>query len=262
MSANNTFSLNRFLLLAKRHYIHNNRLMLFSIIAYCGVVFVVLSLAQLDNLTPLDAEYFTGFLIGSTAVFGILFTGHAFPAFRNRETATNYITLPASTLEKYVFEFIYRIGLSIVLLPILFWITFHLQGYFFQLFIEETFLPIGLTDVITMSSKDLKEPIWIPLMLISVGALVLTIPFAGAAFFVKQPLVKTLFSVGIIIIFYVLYVYVVFVLLGLEHYHTNDSLILIPNEEQAAFRFLFFASATGNAFMLLFAYLKLKEKEV
>jgi hypothetical protein len=264
MSANDTFNINRFLLLFKQHYIHGNKIMLYSVIAFCGAAFLVLSLVQLENETPLplDTEVFITVLASLVSVFGIIFVGHAFPAFRSKETAASYLTLPASIFEKYLFELIYRVGATLIVLPVLFWITFHFHGYFFQLFTDLTFEPVNISEINKYLSIEIDEDSWILLMVTSMSLLAITIPFAGAAHFAKQPMVKTLFTVGILVLFFVLLIYFVFVELALENYHPNESMFLIPTNESGAFKFLSTVFVATNVFMLVITYLKLKEKEV
>ena len=143
--SNNIFSARRFGLLCRQYVIHNTEFLLLSMVAYVGEIFIVLSMVQLGNgLRPHNLENFQGFLIGCISVFGILYAGHAFPAFRSKESTINYLMVPASALEKFGFEFLGRIGITILMLPLLYWATFHLQGYFFTMFTEHSFEPIGL----------------------------------------------------------------------------------------------------------------------
>ena len=51
--------MSRFLLLFKQHMTHNSKLMLFSSVGYCGVVYIILVFAQVNrDLEPLDLEIF------------------------------------------------------------------------------------------------------------------------------------------------------------------------------------------------------------
>src|SRR5690349_17301356 len=141
--SNNIFSGKRLQLLFRQHFIHNAQFLLLSAVAYVGVIFIVLCLTQMGNdLKPHDLANFQGFLVGLVSLFGILYVGHSFPAFRSKESSIHYLMLPASVLEKFIFEFIIRIVLALLVLPLLYWITFNMQGYVFGIFTEEIFDPV------------------------------------------------------------------------------------------------------------------------
>ncbi len=264
MSNNNTFSSRRFSLLFKQHFIHNNKLLLYSTVAYVGVVFLLLSLVQVaENFYPHDLENFRGFLIGFVLVCGILYTGYAFPAFRSKESSINYIMVPGSVLEKFLFELVSRIGLILILLPFLYWVTFNMQGYFFTLFMKYTFEPVGIQYLTKVEIPDEVDGLFWFVTLVASGVMLgFILPFTGAAMFSKQPLIKTLFAVAIIITLYSAYAYVVVEHLGLANYNPNDSLWLIPNNVADAYQFFGIALILANLIMIILAYRKLKEREV
>lgn len=265
MSSNNTFNFKRFGLLFKQHFIHNTRLLLFATIAYVGVIFILLSIVQIGNdRMPHELDSFRGFLLGFVTVFGILYSGYSFPAFRNKESTINYLMVPASTIEKFLFELISRIGLILLLLPLLFWVTFHLQGYFFNLFSEASFAPIAFSEAIEIPVGEQVKGYyaWVKTMLVSLVVLGLVCAFTGSAMFNKQPLVKTLFSVATLVIFYSLVIYVAFEHFGITDYNPNESVWLIPADGVKAFKFFAILIIITNLVLLFVAYLKLKEKEV
>lgn len=263
--SNNTFNFKRFSMLFKQHYIHNNKMLLFSSVAYIGVIFILLTLVQMgQDRIPHDVEMFRGFLIGFVVVFGILYAGYSFPAFRAKESTINYLMVPSSVLEKFLFELVSRIGVIFILLPLLFWITFHIQGYFFTLFTDLQFNPIGFADImnITIPKEIQKSAFWFITLILSLVMLGFTLPFTGSAMFTKQPLVKTLFSIAIIMIFYAGCTYIALEPLGVAKYNPNESVLLIPDNEAGAFRFFGSAAILANVVMLFVAFRKLKEREV
>lgn len=261
--SNNRFSGARFLLLCKQHFIHNTQFLLLSTVAYIGVVVIVLSIAQMgSNLQSHDLDSFQGFLVGFFAIFGILYVGHAFPAFRSKESAITFLMVPASVLEKFVFEFISRIGIIVLILPLLYWVAFHLQGYFFTLFTDKVFEPIGLQYLIKIDVPDASYESAIYMMATTGILLAFALALTGAATFNKQPLVKTLFSLALIVIFYIGYSYIVVVHFGVKNYNPPDSMWLIPMDELAVLRWISVVLAVAIAVMLFVGYRKLKEKEV
>lgn len=260
---NNIFSGKRFWLLCKQHVIHNNQLLLFSTVAYIGVIFIVLSIAQIgNNFIPHDPENFRGFMIGFVAVFGILYGGYSFPALRTKERSINYLLLPSSVLEKFLFELLSRIGLMVILLPFFFWITFHLQGYFLSMFTDQVFNVVLFHHLSFIDLSTIDHLFWVCMTIGFGGLLALLIPFTGASMFSKQPLVKTLFSIAVIILFFAAFMYIVLELLGVGKYDSTESMWLVPNGDLGAFQFLSSAFILANGVILFVAFRKLKEKEV
>lgn len=261
--SNNIFSRKRFLLLFKQHFIHNAQLLLLSTGAYVGVIFIVLSLTQIGiDLRPHGLENFQGFLIGFVTVFGILYVGHSFSAFRSKESTIHYLMIPASVLEKFTFEFVSRIGIILISLPLLFWITFHVQGYFFSIFTEEIFNPIGIQNLVLIDDVPPDYQFLIYSLVTSAVLFALSLAFTGAAMFTKQPLVKSLFAVAMVVMFFVGYSYIVIEHLGVGQYNPPEHMWLIPLQEDSALKAVTIALFAGTAVMLFVAYRKLKEREV
>lgn len=247
-------------MLFKQHFIHNSQFLLLSTVAYTGVIFIVLSLTQLeDDLQPHGLQNFQGFMAGFVTVFGILYVGHSFPAFRAKESTISYLMIPASALEKFVFEFVSRIGIVLVSLPLLYWLTFHLQGYFFTMFTRQEFEPVGMQYLVWI---DNNVPAVIYSLVTGGILFALSLAFTGSSIFSKQPLVKSLFAVAVVIMFFIGYSYIVIVQLGVGQYHPPGGMLLVPMQEENVLRLISIACFTGTAVMLLVTFLKLKEREV
>ena len=261
--SNNIFSGKRFALLFRQHVIHNAEFLVLSAVAYIGVIFIVLSLVQAGNgFRAHDHSNFQGFLLAFVSVFGVLYAGHSFPAFRSKESTINYLMVPASVLEKFVFEIVNRIGFTILLLPLLYWATFHLQGYFFTIFTDEVFQPVGPQYLVKIEMPDPEYP-WVFFVLIStVVMLALVLAFTGAAIFNKQPLVKSLFAVAVIVMFFIGYSYIVVEHLGVGRYNPPETMVLLPMEELKVLQSVTLALIITTVIMLFVAFRKLKEREV
>lgn len=261
--SNSIFSGKRLVLLYRQHIIHNTEVLLLSTVAYIGVIFIVLSLAQVgNNLQPHDLESFQGFLIGFVAVFGILYVGHSFPAFRSKESTVNYLMVPASVLEKFVFEFISRIALAILVLPLLYWATFHLQGYFFTIFTDGMFQPVGMQHLVKIEVPEADYEVVIYALITSGVLLAFVLAFTGAAMFDKQPLVKSLFAVAVVVMFFTGYSYIVLEHVGVGRYNPPDNMFLVPFDEVKILRLISIALIVTIIIMLFVAFRKLKEREV
>ncbi len=261
--SNNIFSGKRFFLLFKQHFIHNEQLLLLSTVAYAGVIFIVLTIAQVgDNLEPNGLGTFQAFFVGFVTVFGILYAGHSFPAFRSKESTITYLMMPASTLEKFLFELVSRIGIVVLVLPLLYWVIFNLQGYLFGIFTEAVFEPIGIQYLVRLGPLPAEGMFQIYSVIAGGVLFVLSLAFTGSAMFDKQPLVKSLFAVAMIVMFFVGYSYIIVEHLGVGEYRPPEKMILIPNNQFDAFRFISVALFAGTAVMLFVAFRKLKEREV
>lgn len=261
--SNNIFSGKRFSLLFKQHFIHHEQLLLLSTVAYVGVIFIVLSIAQVgDNLAPHALSTFQTFLVVFVSLFGILYAGHSFPAFRSKESTISYLMMPASVFEKFLFELLSRIGIVLLVLPLLYWVTFNVQGYLFGIFTEADFEPIGIQYLVRLGQAPAEGLLQIYLVIAAGVLFVLSLAFTGSAMFDKQPLVKSLFAVAVIVMFFVGYSYIVVEHLGVGKYRPPEKMILIPNDEFSAFTFIATALFAGTAVMLFVAFRKLKEREV
>ena len=263
MSVNNTFSVKRFMRLFKQNYIHNSKFLLYAGVGYCGVVFIVLLFGQFANdMEPFGIDPFLQFLATFVAIFGILYIGYSFPSFRTKESSISYLTLPASTLEKFLFEFVNRVVMVLIVLPLLFWFTFNLEGVVFEIIGEVNFSMIGISDIKKVEIIPDEESHWLVVLITVASILALVLPFAGASMFSKQPLIKTLFSIAAIIIFYFGVTYIVVEPLGLHKYRTNESMWLVPFTQYRALIYFTCFVIVANITMMLVAYLKVKEREV
>lgn len=261
--SNNIFSGKRLGLLFKQHAFQNSQFLLLSTVAYVGVIFIVLCIAQVGSeLSPHELSEFQGFLIVFVSVFGLLYAGHAFPALRSKESTITYLMMPASVLEKFVFELISRFGIVLLILPLLYWLTFNLQGFLFGIFTIAEFEPIGILYLVRLGEGPTDDMAQIYTVITAAVLFALSLAFTGSAMFDKQPLVKSLFAVAVIMMFFLGYSYIVVEHLGVGKFQPPDQMVLIPTTEYSVFRFLAIALFAGTAVMLFVAYRKLKEREV
>jgi hypothetical protein len=261
--SNNIFSGKRLQLLFKQNFIHNAQFLLLSTVAYIGVIFIVLSIAQVGNeLRPHGLNDFQGFLVVLVTVFGILYVGHSFPALRGKESTIHYLMIPASILEKFIFEFINRIVIMLLALPLLYWLTFNIHGYLFEIFTEKNFQPFGPQYLFEVDDTPPKYKFLIYALITGGVLFALSVVFTGAAMFTKQPLVKSLFAVALIVMFFVGYSYILIEPLGIGRYNPPERMVLVPLEEKRALAAITVALFVGTVVMLFVAFRKLKEREV
>ena len=80
--------------------------------------------------------------------------------------------------------------------------------------------------------------------------------------FTKQPLVKSLFAVAVIVMFFFGYSYIVVEHLGVGRYNPPETMFLIPMEEKKILKLINVGLIATIVIMLFVAFRKLKEREV
>lgn len=265
MSINNTFSLPRFVQLAKQSFAHNRKLILLTLVGLCGALFILFFLIQLSNnlRQGTDPEIFIPVFLTIFFGGGILFIGNAFPGFRNKEKTISYLMLPASSFEKYLLELISRLVVLFIVLPALFWLIFHFEGFVFQVFYSKaSFEMMELGKIPELGPTDPNLNGWMKPLISGVVFMGLLIAFTGAAHFERYPLVKTLFIVAVIFFSTMGIMYVIIEKWGLGKYNPNDSLWLFPKSGGQAITFFAIIFWIVDLVLLTVSFLKIKEREV
>lgn len=131
MNSNKFFSLSRFYLLLRNDILLNYKKYLLTVAGAFILGFIVIFLNM--NTVVVKGEYrwifhshkymtvFIACLIGLGA-----FVGSAFSELSNKVKTTNYLLLPASTLEKYLAKFVIHVLAGTILFLIIFGIDAHL----------------------------------------------------------------------------------------------------------------------------------------
>lgn len=245
MKTDTSFSISRFSLLFNQFRIYNGKLILISILGLIGGLFVMLYSIQI--VTRFDTwryEHFMYLFMGLFMVLAIVYSGSSFPGLRSREKSYNYLLLPATTTEKFLFELLMRVLLFIPVMPALYWTIFHLEGNLVELLNSDfTFQSFSFTEGFHMHTES--ENNWMIIFVAGQGLLFLTVPFFGATVFMKQPIIKSLaWAIGVL--------YVLFFLLN--HLLKNAS----PHVIHALTSCIFLV----NISMVVMAYSKLKSKQI
>jgi hypothetical protein len=259
MNSNQIFSLRRFKGLLIQSFYLNRKTSIVTTCGYIGSMFLVLLFIHSINRNYHhwnNSDYFNTFLFFFVPG-GVLYSSLAFSGFRSKDRRYSYLMLPVTVLEKFIYEFVGRIILFIVITPIAFWIVANIEGaiihFFDAKFLNYKYsLVLGLEKVgfFKMTNKELS-------MLFSGGLLLFTIPFLGATYFGKNPTLKLLLSVGVIIIFYVIYIALLFKIFDLNNHqppHIFRTGYVVQN-----FFIVFFSLI--NVAALLIGYFNVKEKE-
>ncbi|MGI9542544.1 MAG: hypothetical protein ACR2MX_04745 [Cyclobacteriaceae bacterium] len=259
MKTINSFSITRITLLAKQYFIYNSKLIFTSLFGFVAGLFVLLfSIQIITEFANWNAGHFfyvfaTLFMVGAIA-----YAGSSFAGLRSKERSYNYLIQPATTLEKFLFELVTRIILFAVIMPLLYWVIFNLEGYLIQwLNSDFTFQSFGFFDPFHLRTE--AQTRWMIIFTSSEALLFLTVPFFGATAFTKQPIIKTVaWAVGILAVHLI-----IFFLL----HNNNLGLARTPigkyfeNPESGLMLMTSYVMMVNIALVVL-AYYKLKRKEV
>jgi hypothetical protein len=264
MNRNNTLNFTRCALLFKQNVAHNHRLILTSLIGFCGGVFMLLLIIQFtEGFQPVLLKKYYGMFLIVFFTTAIICAGTAFPAFRSKDRSFNYLMNPASLFEKFLWEFVGRILVFMVIVPVLYWAVYNLEGSVVQMFSPaftfESQLSYFPPSDIHIGPERIE---CIYALMISCSLLMFTIPFAGAATFDKNPLIKTLFSVAAIFFFNLFLVYFFLNILELRQYHQRSNRILFMANAGDVIITTLIVTILMNAAFISVAFFKLKEKEV
>ncbi len=265
MTANNIFDIRRFGMYIRYHVIQNYKMILISIFGFSAATFILLFLVQMaHDFTPLDHDAIRGIFLFIFFLTGIIYCGTAFPGLRSKEKAIGWLLLPVSSFEKYFFEFINRILLFLVLMPLLFWMVYLIEGSFVSVVFPS--YKMNLASLTNILFYDFQPPVeyksWFILMFSSLVSLVFIIPLTGATAFMKHPLLKTLLVFAIVFLFHLLLGFFLVQVLNLDRYHPRNETILFIGSEKSALIFFTTYSLIINFALIACGYFKIKEREV
>ena len=250
MNTNNIFSLKRFGLLFRYNIIHTYKQVRVSFFAMVGMFFIFIVLKSLINEGP-NLDQLAFFFV----LFGVLYIGGSFPAFRTKEKSQVFIMIPASVTEKFLFEFFIRVILSILVLPFLLWFAYLIQGSFYEAVSGHTFTPISLINVWEKLVEKFGY-VLIPSMFI----LILVILFMGASIFMKQPIIKTFFFFTVLFIIHYCIGFIFSIYWRMQQFTGGSPFWIKEREDVFVFLGIYFIILTIG--FLSVAYYKLKEREV
>jgi hypothetical protein len=104
---NNTFNLQRFLQLFKKHTVEHSRSYLLSIAVMFGASLLLLEFEAFISHGVLKHTIQSGIFIAILLVVGSIYTSLSFSSLGNRQQAISTLTLPASHFEKYLLQWIF-----------------------------------------------------------------------------------------------------------------------------------------------------------
>lgn len=262
MKQNKYFSPERFARLLRNDWLINQKTYLFTI-AGLGIAIYALMYFSMITTKHVSINQYTGFIVFYLMGVGVVI-GTAFPALTNQIKTSNYLLAPGSTFEKYMVQFLIRIAIFIPIALLIFWVSAHLA--------KATLVPdptIGFDPKVRIADFSF-ESLFNQLYYKDIAPTVLgifsmySLLFAGSVYFKRFALPKTLILAGIIVgalvLSFVLFSHIFYPQethgfeMKLVSYKIGD----IDNYKV----FLYCWASISWLFFLLFAYFKLKEKEV
>lgn len=271
MKTNQIFNFSRFGRYAKSSLILNYRQLLMSWGGMASVVFLLFLLIAFTERSVRSDDMTMPFVI-LFFVAGIIFAGISFPAFRKKEKTIALLTTPASSLERFVYEFLEKIVAFVVFYPPVFYLASNSA-----IFIRNT-MSLERTETVEYVINGVVSKVQVfPYhyfsfnsffesfpdgelkIIFSAAFLLFSIAFAGAATFRKYPLVKTIVFCGALIATVAGYMYFIMEKLRLQRPWITD--LGDTWEKENAIAFACTILLLFGLIMLTYSYFKVKEKE-
>lgn len=269
MQTNNLFSFQRFLMLCKQSLIINKKMITISLTGMAGILFIILLFIQAArNFQNWPSPGYIILFIFCFITLGAIYISNSFPAFRSKEKSMAYLMLPATSSEKFLFEFLSRIVLFIVLMPLFFITVVYFETFIIRHFVTgfEQFtisdLQIGNEHFMVTYVGGITMPWnWSKYILFQHGLFMLLIIFTGASHFSKSPLLKTFFAITIIYIGFGFFIYLLTKGLGLNGESTRNLLLPFSKNKESFIVISSILITIFNLSLLVMSFFRLKEKE-
>ncbi len=180
---NQTFNLNRFAMLFKKHTMENYRMYLMSAAVLAGILLLFMGFVAYNNAGFLPENVQTSFFITFLLFAGTIFTSMIFTEMGDKKKAIPALTLPASQFEKYLVGWIY----SFVVFQIVFVALFYLMAFIVIQVGHD--VPGRENHLVNVFSKDQKS-----YYAFIIYTLLHGIAFLGAIYFEKMHFIKMAFA--------------------------------------------------------------------
>lgn len=262
MAASKLFSLQRIKQLAQYHYNIESKTNLLRIGGFLVAIILLLIIGQSlgRNYRSWENKNYFSIFIMFFFIGGVLNAANSFKWLRSKEARYAYLMIPATAMEKFIFEFVNRIVLFILLMPLAFWIIANTEGYLYHLF-NPNLAHFQFSYMESLNKWELiKEGFWAKWLIVNGFLLLFTISFTGATYFKKSPFAKLLLSLAIILAVFFAYGLILFRAFSLNDY-APDNVLFINVREQGKL-FLGMGLFMINIVCLTIGYFNVKEKEV
>lgn len=280
MSFNNHFNWSRFILLLKQDLLINKTKYLLTILGL-GLITYILGYMFLNSskvsMIKHDYAVFQNYTIcfAFFMMYVGVIIGFAFPDLSDKIKTSNYLLTPGSTFEKLALQFLIRIGLFVPIALGVFWIGIRLakaslipdmvRYNSIEQFIDPALIPYFEYRFLISKTNgeiwDTWQILFVFFGLFSYGIYL----FAGATYFKRYALVKTIIASVVILMTSITFSVLLSHILFPEKTHgfnTNLDEFAVTDNLTSLELFLLSLSLLSWLFFLTIAYFKLKEKEV
>ena len=121
---NQVFSFNRFLLLIAKHWSENRKKYLLGLLAITGIMMVWFGfMILMERYHPMESSVQFGTYYGGLFMVGCLYASTLFADLSSKSRGTNYLSVPASQLEKTVSTLLYGVVIFFISYTLLFYIA-------------------------------------------------------------------------------------------------------------------------------------------
>lgn len=236
---------------------------LFLAIGILASMFVICFFFIQQSNKIIRGDIYTAMFCFAFGVGVLLITSQTFKSLRDKKSLTQFLMLPASTFEKFIAEFVLKFGVFISLFIPVFWLVFKITIPFCNLFRwNKPLFVMGNYGPLSFFDEFRNE--------LDKYALVLTIfsvicfLFAGASYFKKYALMKTILSYGLLAGFFFLNLFV-FSHLFFDNPENEWMYLELPDYKMESgiynIQVLFYIlGMSSSLFLLPMAYYNLKEK--
>lgn len=255
---NQIFNLHRFLAYSKYMLLINWKKRALSALTLLIVFIGILSL----NLKHWNTSKGLGIGVIFLVISGILIIASAFPGLRTKESIIQYLTIPASNLEKFLAELITRYSL-LFLIPFFIKIvgnatikTFAALEASRNNLVEAKAYVLYSFDLLPLDQEALT---FIILTILAIASIL----FTGASVFKKNPLIKTILFVGVVAGSIATYFFILTQRVMPQLVDQNHFFMRVGKLNEDAWTNIGFASLIiFSIWSLSYSFFKLKEKEI
>lgn len=252
---NQTFSLKRFGKYAVTRLEMDYKSLLITAATVSALLILILFIIINLNHGNWYSSHWDPFILIASFLGGVFYIRKAFPMLRKKEEMLMFFLTPASTLEKYIYEFIEKIGLFILLFPLLLYgvgnlaaeFIINVRSYFGHLS-EIAPLPLNYSSQLFSPGASMQ--------IMSALFLLFSLVFVGTVLFRKYAGIKIALVLGLYMLLSFKYS---------QYFAVENSLysVYIQTLELNTRRLVFSATMVMVALIiLLYGYFRVKEKEV
>ncbi len=251
----------------------NKKIAGITLAGFTGILFI--SMLFFQTVSDFRSWPPEGYMVLFTFLFiilGSIYSSSSFPAFRSKEKSLTYLMLPATASEKFVFEFLSRIVLFILVMPLLYFIVVSLETALVHYCVPD-FEPFSISKIpfdkfsdFSFNDGAIKGSTGFTIL--GNALFVILLFFAGASHFVKSPLRKTLLAITIIYAAYALFIFLLMKVINIDQLNNNQldpinflNTCFPRNNQHNASLFGIIMITVINLSLLAIAFFKLKEKE-